>query len=211
MDSHDGSEQWETLLMTSLRADISRQTGAHLDRLLVSGISMGGVGSLRLAFRNPFVGVASLDPGVEPFLRLGDMPTWYATTVDGRIGAKFGDPLDEDFWTANNPSNIAANDPDRLIASGLKIMLEVGTDDGLFDHHNAEFLHRVLFDHGVKYEYRTVLGANHIGESMPGRLPGALAFLNTALNPPSPDTAANAFTTQVAAGMRAAGVEPPPL
>ena len=213
MDDIDGKERWETLLMTELRDDIRQQTGADVDRLLVIGFSMGGAGSLRLAFRNPnhFVGVASLEAGVDPFLRLEDMPDWYAMTVSERIDDKFGDPVDEDFWAKNNPANIAANDPDRLIESGLKIMLEVGTHDGLFNHHNVEFLHRVLFDHGIKHEYRTVLGANHIGQSMPDRMRAALSFLNVALNPPPPDTAADAFSAQMVEGMRAMGIEPPPF
>ena len=90
-------------------------------------------------------------------------------------------------------------------------MLEVGTHDGLFNHHNVEFLHRVLFDHGIKHEYRTVLGANHVGQSMPDRMRAALSFLNAALNPPPPDTAADAFSAQMVEGMRAMGIEPPPF
>ena len=209
MDYHDASERWETLLMGELRDQIGLDYDIDDTRLLVSGISMGGVGALRLAFRNPdqFTAVASLEAGVDPFLALTDMPDWYSITADNRIGSKFGEPVDETFWAANNPANIAQHRPEALGA--LKIYLEVGTDDSLLNHHNVEFLHRVLFDAGIKHEYRTVLGADHIGDSLPGRFMDALRFLGLALRPPAPDPAAARLKRQMQQTYADAGIVPP--
>jgi S-formylglutathione hydrolase len=211
MDAIDGTERWESLLLGPLRDEVLSAYIADPNRQLISGISMGGVGCLRLAFRHPdeFVATASLEPGIDPFLTLGDMPDWYKTTVDGRFGTRFGTPINEEYWRAHNPANIAEANPDRLRDSGLAIYLEVGTDDGLFNHHNTEFLHRVLFDHGIRHEYRNVLGANHIGKSMPGRVRDALRFLGRTLDPPPPDVAADAFSKATLKGYADKGVTPP--
>ncbi len=210
LDYHDGSERWETLLLGELRDQVALDYDIDDTRLLDSGISVGGVGCLRLAFRNPgqFVAVASLGAGVDPFLTLADMPDWYAMTADNRIGKKFGEPVDAAFWAANNPANIAHANPTAL--RDLKIYLEVGTDDSLLNHHNVEFLHRVLFDPGIKHEYRTVLGGDHIGNSLPGRFADALRFLGTTLRPTPPDPAAAALKQNMRKAFADAGISPPP-
>ena len=211
MDSIDGDERWETAIMTVLTDQVAQDYGVDTDRQVIAGVSMGGVGSLRLAFRHPgrFVAVAALEAGVDPFLRLADQPAWYAHSEDARIGDKFGVPVDEAYWRSLNPASIAADDPDRLKASGLRIFIEVGTHDGLFNHHNVEFLHRVLFDHGIKHEYRTILGADHIGASLPGRITEALRFLGNSLVPEVPDEAAEEFRAAIRRNYEARGITPP--
>ena len=209
MDFQDGSELWESMILTELIPQLEADLGIDPARLLISGASMGGVGSLRIAFRHPqrFLAVASLEPGVDPFLRLADKPDWYAMTEDGRLGSKFGTPIDEEFWRANNPASIAMENPDAL--AGLRILLEVGTHDGLFNHHNVEFLHRVLFDQNIKHEYRTYLGANHMGNSLPIRTLEALKFLGRALRPTESDVAADQFSKAVLQGYEDLGIAPP--
>ncbi|HEY1426328.1 MAG TPA: hypothetical protein VGF50_06615 [Caulobacteraceae bacterium] len=58
----------------------------------------------------------------------------------------------------------------------------VGIDEGV------EFMHRVLWDHGIAPEYRQVHGADHLGRTLPRRLRDGLKFLDAhALRPPPPD------------------------
>ena len=123
---------------------------------------------------------------------------------------QFGVPVNEAFWAANNPACIVADDPQRIRESGLKIYLEVGTDDSLGNHHNVEFLHRVMFDHGVKHEYRTVLGADHVGATLAERTRYALRFLQSALHPPAVDPAVAPVRAMMAARYKQAGIAPPP-
>ena len=211
MDFHDGTELWEAAILSDLTEQVAADYGLDLSRQIISGVSMGGVGRLRLAFRHPerFCAVASLEAGVDPFLRLADKPAWYAQSEAGRLGEKFGNPIDEPFWRTLNPACIAMDEPQRLKDSGLRILLEVGTDDGLFNHHNVEFLHRVLFDQGIRHEYRTYLGANHIGASLPGRLLEALAFLGRSLRPEPVDEAADQFSASIRADFAERGIAPP--
>ena len=55
MDSYDGKERWETLIMTELLPHLRGKYRVSVDRktTMVTGISMGGFGSLRLGFKYP--------------------------------------------------------------------------------------------------------------------------------------------------------------
>jgi S-formylglutathione hydrolase len=72
MDYKDGSQKWETFIVTELLSQIRKDYRVSPDRskTVVSGISMGGLGSLRLGFDHPeiFGGLAALEAGVEPAL-----------------------------------------------------------------------------------------------------------------------------------------------
>lgn len=187
MDYRDGSQKWETFILSDL-LPYMRQTyriAQAREGTLVTGVSMGGMGSLRLAFKHPdaFQAVASMEPGIEPALAFDDIQLrdrfW---RDDAQFREKYGDPVDKAYWADNNPATIAARNPERLV--GLGIYLEAGDQDMFFLHHGTEFLHRILFDAGVSHEYRLVKGAEHVGPSIQPRFLDALAFLGRALNPP---------------------------
>ena len=129
MDYKDGSEKWETFIL----ADLIPWTRSNYDvakgrqGTLITGISMGGMGSLRIAFKHPemFQAVASQEPGIEPALAFSDIKLrdrFYRD--DALFEQKFGKPVDAAFWAANNPATIADRNPGRLL--GLSIYLEVG-------------------------------------------------------------------------------------
>jgi S-formylglutathione hydrolase len=146
---------------------------------------MGGMGSLRIAFKHPevFQAVASQEPGIEPALSYDAIqPRDRFWRGDPIFEEKYGRPVDRDYWAANNPANIARDNPDRLL--GLGIYLEVGDQDMFYLNQGTEFLHRILFDAGISHEYRLVKGAEHVGPSIQPRARDALAFLQRELNPP---------------------------
>jgi len=181
MDFRDGSERWETFIMTELiprlRAEYALGTDAR--STVVTGLSMGGMGSLRLAFKYPdtFGAVAALAPGIEPAFRFEDIEPidrTYRSTED--YERYFGKPVDESYWEANHPLSIARARTDALTASRLQIYVEVGDLDGFGLFRGSEALHRLLFDAGVKHEYRLVRGADHVGEFR-SRLVNALGFI----------------------------------
>ena len=66
-----------------------------------------------------------------------------------------------------NPASIATDNAAAIRASGLKIFFDCGDNDYLNLHDGAEFLHRVLWDHGIQHEYRLVHGADHLGQPDP--------------------------------------------
>lgn len=187
MDYRDGSERWESMILTELlprlRAELPL-SGKRADTL-IGGISMGGLGCLRLAFKHPdqFAAVAALEPAIEPALAWDDVgPNVTFWRGEDVVRTMFGTPIDRSYWAANNPATIAKRNPERLLDLG--IYLEVGTLDMLYLHEGAEFLHRILFDAGIAHEYRLVHGAEHVGPSLGPRLADALGFIGRQIAPP---------------------------
>jgi S-formylglutathione hydrolase len=195
MDYRDGSQKWETFILTELLPHMRKtyRVAPGREGTLVTGVSMGGMGSLRLALKHPdvFRAVAAMEPGIEPALAFRDIQLrdrfW---RDDALMQSIYGKPVDEAYWALNNPATIAKADPSRL--KGLGIYIEAGDQDMFFLHHGTEFLHRVLFDAGVSHEYRLVKGAEHVGPSIAPRFLDALGFLGRELNPPTAWTGADA-------------------
>ena len=85
------------------------------------------------------------------------------------------------------PNNIVRDNADAIRDSGIKIYLEVGTDDFLLLNEGTEFLHPVLLEQKIKHEYRLVLGANHVDLSLVPRFRNMLDFLKRSLVGPVHD------------------------
>ena len=188
MDYRDGSQKWEQFIVTDLLPYARQTLNVPKGRqgTFITGISMGGMGSLRIAFKHPdlFQAVASQEPGIEPALAWDDIKLrdryWRSDALMEQI---YGKPIDKAYWAANNPATIAAKDPNRLV--GLGIYLEAGDQDMFFLDHGTEFLHRTLFDAGIAHEYRLVRGAEHVGPSIDPRFLDAMSFIGRAINPPA--------------------------
>jgi len=212
LDYQDGSQKWETFLRNELLAHLRRTWRVSHERAAtaVVGISMGGMGALRIAFKNPdlFAAVAALEPGIEPVLSFDDIILrdrfWRS---DALLEERYGRPVDRQFWQANNPANVAQNNASALRASNLGIYLEVGDEDSFNLHRGAEFLHRLLFDAGIKHEYRLVRGADHLGRTLGPRFLDAFRFVGRILHPLPPDDSLAQFHRAIAALKRNAGYQ----
>ena len=101
---------------------------------------------------------------------------------------------------------VVANGVD-IAASGLAIYVECGDEDALALHHGAEALHRRLWEIGLRHEYRSVRGANHVGRSIGPRMVDALGFLGRALKDGTPDPMLDGFVDNVLAGHVASGLK----
>lgn len=192
MDFKDGSEKWETLLVTEFRDFLYKTYNASPDpkKNFIGGVSMGGMGSLRMALKYPdrFGAVVALEPGIEPILRWQDLkPRHRFWREDSLFEAAFGKPVDPDYWARNNPATIAQTDAKRIAASGLQIYLDCGNDDMFLLHEGTEFLHRILWDNNLPHEYRSLHKADHVGRTLGPRLTEGFLFLERVLNPPPPD------------------------
>ena len=207
MDFRDGSEKWETLILKELLPELQSKYGLRKDQrgTLIGGYSMGGMGSLRIAFKHPdrFAAVAAIAPSIEPVYKFNDIqPVDRTHRNDGIYEKIFGDPIDQDYWQANHPPAIARDRSKILIASKMKIYFEVGDADRLGFYRGGEFLHRLLLDKGVKHEYRLVHGADHNDTSIPARLSDAVQFLGRCLEDrETTDTATSQLTKEVKAHM----------
>ncbi len=212
MDFRDGRERWERYILSDVLPFVRRS--AHVDasreRTFIGGVSMGGLGSLRIAFKHPepFAGVIALEPAIEAALEWkGVGPGTRFWRPERALYPMFGEPVDPDHWAANNPATIASAAPERLL--DLRIYLEAGDQDALYLYEGAEHLHRILFDAGVAHEYRLVHGADHVGPSLLPRMADALGFLARQLSPPGwIDQSVLDFRSAIDRGKRAIGIEP---
>ncbi|MGB1088985.1 MAG: alpha/beta hydrolase, partial [Alphaproteobacteria bacterium] len=192
MDFKDGSEKWESFYLREF-IPFAREklNGARTaDQTVLMGVSMGGMGSLRMAFKNPemFAAVVALEPALESrtdWDDLTDRDTFYRAGQYERI---FGDPIDKAFWQRNHPTWLALTHYKSLRDSGIQIYIEVGDQDMLYLQYGTEALHRALWDNQVPHEYRLVRGADHVGPSLTPRILDALGFAGRALNPPDWNT-----------------------
>lgn len=211
LDYRDGSQRWETFILEDVIPFVRQRFNVHADarHTVITGISMGGMGSLRMAFKYPqhFAAVAALEPGIAPATSFDEIELqdrfWRSQQL---FEERYGKPVDGDYWKANNPANIVDSDPEAIRISGLKIYLEVGDEDAFNLHRGTEFLHRKLFDAGISHEYRYIDGADHVGHTIPTRFMYAFAYLDQALNPPPADDSLHSLHRYIRQLKRRAGL-----
>ena len=211
MDSYDGKNRWETFIMTELLPHLrdTFRASAVRESTMVTGISMGGFGSLRLGFKYPetFGALAAMEPGAWPGLTWDAVPDRNKIRTAERIAELFGDPLDEERFQLENPASIVQNAPERLRDSAIYI--EVGDEDFLGNMEGVDFLHRLLWRHRLRHEFRLVRWADHTGSTITERSRDRFRFLARFLAQPSdPEPAVKRQRERIAAGHAARGMEP---
>ncbi len=179
---HGGPGDYETAIVRDLVREIDTRfpTRTTPEGRAILGVSMGGFGALRLAFKYPdvFGAVVAFSPGLfkpeglswrhgPEVARRTNREHWYAGT--------FGQPFDLDLYIAEAPfsyvSGVAAATPPP------DILLVVGDDDwfGSYDGTLEMFLD--LRAAGLKPELRVADGG-HDWRFWRRMTPGALSFLN---------------------------------
>ena len=203
MDYKDGSQKWESFIIGPFLSHVRAKYKVSPDRsrTLVFGISMGGLGALRLGFKYPgvFAGLAALEPGIDPALKWKDVKPrnrfWRPPELMETI---FGKPFDEVYWESNNPASIAVANAAKIRSAAPGIYIDAGDQDSFNLHEATEFLHRIMWDNQIPHEYHLVHGADHVGRTIKPRTIEALAFLSRILNPPPPDREAEALKRTLA-------------
>jgi S-formylglutathione hydrolase len=213
MDYKDGSQKWESFIVGPFLEHLRQKYNVAQGRkdTLLFGISMGGLGSLRLAFKysDKFQALAALEPGIDPALKWKDVkPRNRFYRGDALMQTIFGSPFDGAYWEANNPASICVANADKIRASGLEIYIDVGDQDAFNINEGTEFMHRVLWDYKIPHEYHLVRGADHVGRTIRPRATEALQFLARVLNPPPADPEAEALRRQLEPMKRAAEKKP---
>lgn len=188
MNFRDGSERWEDFITGPFLDHLRTTYPATTDpkRTFLMGASMGGMGSLRMAFRYPdrFGAVAALEPGIEPVLAFGEIRMKHRFwRGDDLLQQAYGKPVDEAYWAANNPASMAVANPDPIRESGLQIYLEAGDEDQFWLYEGTEFLHQTLWQLRIKHEYHLVRGGDHVGPSLAERSDEAIRFLFRSYDP----------------------------
>ena len=125
INSRDGRVRYEDFFMREFIPAMERSF--RISRLRagrgIGGVSMGGYGALRFAFKYPqmFSSVAALMPALMQSLPRGSSNL----NLTAFIGPAFGTPLDEGFWRANTPFVYART----ANLSGLRIYFATGDQD----------------------------------------------------------------------------------
>jgi len=173
---------WESFVADDLPQEMHTRFNTSLDpkKTALTGVSMGGFGSLKIGFKNPnrFAAIAAMEPGILPSLNYEEALTtanfWTRGSLDELV---WGSPVDVDAWEADNPASIAKKNAKEISEGLVAIRVECGDNDLLNLHWGAEFLHRVLWDHGIQHEYQLVRWGDHLGLSLVRRLRDSHAFI----------------------------------
>lgn len=154
VNSYDGKDRYEDFFVQELVPFIDQQyrTIPDAQHRGVSGVSMGGYGSLHLAMLHPTVfgsvsaqGAALVPKFPHPVPTTGRWG-FYARILEH----SFGNPLNEAYWDANNPLTLA-EDPAKF--AGLKIYFDCGTHDRYGFEHGAELLDEELNKNDVPHVF----------------------------------------------------------
>jgi|688.fasta_scaffold764271_1 S-formylglutathione hydrolase len=100
----------------------------------------------------------------------------YFWFTDEHWEQRYGSPVSAEYWAANNTASLAVAHAKRIRESGVKIYLDCADEDYLQLHKGDEFLHRIMWDAGMKHEYHVFNGADHVGQTLKPSIQEALDF-----------------------------------
>lgn len=161
VNSYDGKDRYEDFFIQELvpYIDARYRTINNPQARGISGVSMGGYGSLHLAMRYPNVFGSVSAQGAALVAKLPNpLPTqgrlrFYASVLQ----QAFGNPINDSYWDANNPLTLAEN-PGKF--ANLKIYFDCGTDDRYGFETGAMLLDETLNKHDFPHIFALRQG-NH--------------------------------------------------
>jgi S-formylglutathione hydrolase len=155
-----GKERWQDLISEDLLGHVTKtyRVDKARDKRALMGVSMGGMGALRIAFTKPeLFGAVAVHSSAVFAKDPDDMPDRLKNFA-GRLG--FGDPIDREMWNKVNPTCIAAaRSPADL--KDLRIYFDAGDEDRYgFDSGNR-LLHDCLEQRKIPHSYKLIPGGGH--------------------------------------------------
>lgn len=184
----DGKDSgpFEKLVTKDLLTHVGKTYPVSSDRTkrAIAGVSMGGLGALKIAMRKPdLFGVVSAHSAALFPPDADNLSPRFKRAYEGwgrRIGldAIFGDPIDAALWKANNPLALAGSQSKDALGR-LAIRFDAGTDDRYGFHEPGQMLHRLMTRRGIRHEWKSLPGVGHSwgSGSMPERLEAGLGFI----------------------------------
>jgi S-formylglutathione hydrolase FrmB len=176
INSKDGANRYEDFFFKEFIPAMEKRY--HLSHArsgrAISGISMGGYGALRAAFKHPelFSSVSAHSAALIENLPKGSAQAG----MGGFVGPAFGRPLDTEFWKKESPFVYART----ANLKGLKIYLDCGDSDQYGFNAGAESLHRILTGRKIPHEFHIYPGG-HDWRYFSEHLPASLEFDSRAL------------------------------
>ena len=160
INSVDGKVRYEDFLRKEFMPQLEKKYRAEATRVArgITGVSMGGYGALRLAFKYPndFEAVSAQMPAL-----VADIPDNFNAGGPGSsssmMGDVFGSPFNRAYWDRNNVFTFAKSDPAAELKR-LRIYFDVGNNDDYGFERGAEQLHQLLDSRSVPNEFHVYPG-----------------------------------------------------
>ena len=177
INSENGKVRYEDFLMKEFIPQMEKKYRAEGTRATrgITGVSMGGYGALRLAFRYPeeFAAVSAQMPAL-----ITDLPSNISSADPGSPGAMMGDvfgsPFNRAYFNRNNVFYFAKTDSVAALKR-LKIYFNVGNNDDYGFEQGAQQLDQILKSRGIPHEFHVYPG-RHSAEFVEKYFPQVLEF-----------------------------------
>ena len=176
INSADGMQRYSDFFLTEFMPHVETQLRVIRTRKTrgITGLSMGGYGALRFAFAHPeLFGSVSVQSAAlitqSPTQMNGDLQR--AGPVGNLLDGVFGNPIDVQHWTRNNPFVLARQNRAQL--KTMSIYINCGQQDDFGFEAGANKLHQELLAEGVPHEFHLYPGGHtpdyflsHLGEAL---------------------------------------------
>ena len=174
INSRDGKVRYEDFFIREFIPYIESHYRIRAERQYrgISGVSMGGYGSLRFALRYPqlFGSVSAHSAALVANLPTGGMTSYQGAMLSRVLGTAFGSPPDAAYWNQNSPFTLVKNGPH---LSGLKIYFDCGTEDEYGFNAGAQAFHDLLDARHIPNEFHLYPGGHdwsYVAEHFPASL-----------------------------------------
>ena len=162
LNSADGKMKYEDFFMKEFMPQMEKKYRAESTRATrgITGVSMGGYGALRLAFKYPdeFAAVSAQMPAL-----IADLPKDFTSGGPGSpgslMGDVFGSPFSRAYFERNNIFYFARSDSATSLKR-MKIYFNVGNNDDYGFEQGAQQLDRLLSSRGVAHEFHIYPGGH---------------------------------------------------
>ena len=180
MNNVDGKYQFEDFFVQELIPYIEKEYRCRTGKQYraISGLSMGGYGSLLYAIHHPelFSACAAMSPGIRTDEQINDMPHKdYLRRYGSAMGElKEGEPRITDFWKQNSILYLVKQMKEEQ-KKLVRFYIDIGDDDFLYEA--SSLLHISMRDLNIPHEYR-VRNGSHDWEYWRRGLPDVLTFVS---------------------------------
>jgi S-formylglutathione hydrolase FrmB len=174
VNSRDGKVRYEDFFIREFLPFIESHYRIQAERRTrgVTGISMGGYGALRFAFRYPqlFGSVSAHSAALVaklPAVQASDPQSEGLARV---MGGAFGSPFDRAFWDRNNPFTLVE---EGAHPTGMAIYFDCGTEDLFGFDAGAQAFHNLLVAKKIPHEFHLYPGGHdwtYFAEHFPASL-----------------------------------------
>jgi S-formylglutathione hydrolase FrmB len=162
INSRDGKVRYEDFFVREFLPFIESHYRIRADRThrAISGVSMGGYGSLRFGFlySRLFGSVSAHSAALVAKLPRAQLEGPVGQQLAMALGGAFGTPFDPAFWDRENPFTIVRNGPRPI---GLQIYFDCGTEDDFGFNAGAQAFHDLLVSRGIPHEFHLYPGGHN--------------------------------------------------